>query len=87
MYNDKKIVMCGCCDFGKYLIENLINSGVKFDFFVTITPEQAEESKVSGYYDFRLLADKYNIPYYIPKQYSMKNADDEKFFITQKFDY
>ncbi len=83
---NKKIVMCGCHEFGSFLIPALINSGVEFSYFVCLTPEQGETNKISGYYDFHALAKKHNIPLYIPKKYSLEASEDIAFFSQQKFD-
>jgi len=86
MFDNIKIVMCGCCEAGYYLIRDLIEYGVKFASFVILTPEQGEQYHVSGYKDFSLLAEKYDIPVYYPKEYSLNSIDDIKFFSDNKFD-
>lgn len=86
MFDNIKIVMCGCCEAGYYLIRDLIEYGVKFASFVILTPEQGEQYNVSGYKDFSLLAEKYDIPVYYPKEYSLNSIDDIKFFSDNKFD-
>ncbi|HBH11763.1 MAG TPA: hypothetical protein DDX29_01370 [Clostridiales bacterium] len=86
MFDDAQIVMCGCCEVGYYLIQDLIKDGVKFSYFVTLTPEQGKQHNVSGYKDFRPLAEKYNIPVYYPKEYSLNSIDDMKFFSDNRFD-
>jgi len=86
MFDDVKIVMCGCCEVGYYLIQDLIECGVKFSYFVILTPEQGKQYNVSGYKDFHPLAEKYNIPVYYPKEYSLNSVEDAEFFSSNKFD-
>ncbi len=75
-----KIVMCGSHVAGEPVIRGLLEQGVCFDFFVCLTPEQGIQHNVSGYYDYRLLADQYDIPVYHPKSYSLKDEEDLRFF-------
>ena len=86
MYGDAKIVMCGCCEVGYYLVQDLINAGVKFSYFVILTPEQAQQYNVSGYRDFHPLAEKYSIPVYYPEEYSLSSTEDVNFFNDHRFD-
>lgn len=81
-----KIVMCGNHIGGKPIIEALIAAGYKFDYFVCLSPTQAIENNVSGYYDFSELAEKHNIPVYIPKKFTLKTEEDINFFKSNKFD-
>jgi methionyl-tRNA formyltransferase len=83
---DAKIVMCGCHEAGWYIIKDLLEAGIKFHHFVTLTPSQAEKHGVSGYKDFTDLARKYDIPVYIPEKYSLKADRDIDFFKEQQFD-
>lgn len=83
---NKRIVMCGCHEGLVPTIESLIQNGVRFDYFVTLTPEQARKHKVSGYYDYRKLAQEYNICHYIPEEFSLDTDTDINFFIENKFD-
>lgn len=86
MHQDKKIVMCGCHEAGVHLIEFLISKGIKFSYFVTLTEEQAQINKVSGYFDYSSIAKRNNIPVYIPNTYTLKNKQDEEFFKKEAFD-
>ena len=83
---NKNIVMCGCHTGGVKAIEGLLSAGYKFNWFVCLTPEQSKKYHISGYYDYRNIADKYNIPYYIPESYSLKSKKDANFFYQNKFD-
>ena len=83
--NDKSIVVCGCHVGGLKAIEGLLAAGINITHFVCLTPEQAERYKVSGYYDYRPLAEKYQIPVYIPSKYELDGAEDESFFLKNKF--
>lgn len=84
--NEKRVVMCGCHIAGKEVIEEIIKSGLIISYFVTLTPEQALKYKISGYMDYRELAELYKIPVYIPEEYSLKSGKDLLFFKEQSFD-
>lgn len=87
MFDKKlKVVMCGCHESGRYLIEQLLNSGVQFNYFVTLNEKQSKHYNVSGYKDFLDLAKKYKIPVYIPENYSLDSQKDLDFFKNNKFD-
>lgn len=81
-----RIVMCGCTDYGLHLIERLLRSGVEFAQFVVLSPEQGERGKVSGYCDLAPLAKQHGISVYVPKSYSLRDAEDIAFFQREKFD-
>lgn len=83
---DKKLVMVGCAESGFHVIKDLLESGFKFDFFVTITKEKAIQTNASGYFDFSELAKKYGIPIYYCEKYSLKSDNDIQFFKEQQFD-
>ena len=82
---DKKIVVCGCTDFGYEIVDFLLTNGINISHLVSLSPEQAIQYKVSGYKSFELLSTKYGIPIYYPKLYSMKETDFD-FFEKEKFD-
>lgn len=84
--NTIKIVMCGCHYAGYYIIEQLLKEGIHFSYFVTLNERQSKQYHVSGYKDFTGLAKKYNIPIYIPDEYTLDSSKDREFFKTQKFD-
>ena len=86
MSADKTIVMCGCLETGWYLMRDLLSTGLKIDYFVTLTREQAIENSVSGFRDFTDLARAHGIPVYVPRSYSLKHPDDVRFFETHRFD-
>jgi len=81
-----KICMVGCGEVGYHIVKNLIEEGLKFSYFVTLTKDQAIKNKVSGYIDFSDLATKNNIPIYYAKKYSLKDEEDLLFFEENKFD-
>jgi len=82
---DKKIVVCGCTDFGYEIVDFLLTNDVNISHLVSLSPEQAIQHKVSGYKSFELLSTKYGVPIYYPKLYSMKETDFD-FFEEEKFD-
>jgi len=83
---NKKICMVGNAESGYETIKHLLENGIIISYFITITEKQAEKALVSGFKDFKPLAEKYNIPIYYLNVYSMKNAMDVEFFRKQKFD-
>ena len=83
---DKKIVVCGCTDSGYDVVNHLLINGIKITHIVSLTPEQAKNSKVSGYKSFESLAQKFNTKISYPKEYSMNNESDSLFFENEKFD-
>lgn len=82
----KRIVMCGCAEVGRHLIEALIAAGVQFSYFVALTPEQGRQYGVSGFADLRELAVEHDIPVYVPRTYALTHQDDLAFFRDGKFD-
>jgi methionyl-tRNA formyltransferase len=83
---NKKIVMVGCLESGWEIIHFLLEQGIRFDYFVCLNPEQGKRYFVSGYKDFSALAEKFNIPVYFPRTYTLKNPEDQAFFKNHKFD-
>ena len=75
-----------CTESGYDVVNHLLINGIKITHIVSLTPEQAKNSKVSGYKSFELLAQKFNIKIFYPKEYSMKNESDSLFFENEKFD-
>lgn len=86
MIGTGKIVMCGCCDFGLHILEYLYRKGITISHIVTLTPEQAEKYKVSGYADFKPISARLKIPIYYAREYSLKSHSDQQFFEKEKFD-
>ena len=86
MNTTKKIVMAGCHETGWDLVKILLEHGIEFSYFVTITEEKATDQKVSGYKSFEDLAAIYHIPVYFAKKYSLKDDLDIAFFRDQQFD-
>ena len=81
-----KLVMVGCHQAGLHLVEGLLAAGVRFDHFVTLTPEQAQRHRVSGYQEYFSLAEKHQIPVYVPQDYGLKAEADLDFFRAHRFD-
>ncbi len=82
----KRIIMCGCGEVGTNLISSLIDAGVQFSHFVTLTPEQGSKYAISGYADLRSLAREHCIPIYVPRTYALTDAADVAFFREGRFD-
>ncbi len=82
----KRIVMCGCAEVGVNLVASLIECGVQFSQFVALTPEQGEKYGVSGYADFRPLAERHGVPLHVPRTYSLSDEADVAFFREGRFD-
>ena len=83
---EKKIVICGCTEFGYDVVNHLLINGIKISHIVSLTPEQAKTSKVSGYKSFEPLSQKFDLKIFYPNEYSMKNGSDLSFFENEKFD-
>ena len=73
---NKKFCMLGCHEAGYEIIKYLLENSIKIDYFITLTPEEVVKYKISGYFDFKNLANKYKIPIYYPKSYSLKDNED-----------
>jgi methionyl-tRNA formyltransferase len=84
--NKMKLLMCGCHVGGVPIIEELLELGYKFEYFVCLTPQQKDQYEISGYYDFREIAQKNEIPVYIPEKYSLNGEKDKLFFEENNFD-
>jgi methionyl-tRNA formyltransferase len=82
----KRIVMCGCAEVGVNLVTALLQAGMQFAHFVVLSPAQGRKYAVSGYADFRPLAEQYGIPVRIANSYALDEPDDIAFFQEQKFD-
>ena len=78
--------MAGCHEAGWDTVNHLLENGFKFDYFVSITEEEAQKNSVSGYKSFVDLAGRYNIPIYFAKTYSLKSSEDLEFFNKHNFD-
>ena len=83
---DKKIVVCGCTEFGHDVVNHLLLNGIKISYFVSLNSEQANSAKVSGYKSFESLSQKFDVPTFYPKTYSMKDISDLSFFQKENFD-
>lgn len=86
MNAESRLIMCGCHTGGVVAVKGLLQAGYSFDHFVCLTPEQGEQHRVSGFFDYRKLAEEYGIPVYHPKTYSLQNEEDQAFFSTHGFD-
>ena len=83
---EQKIVVAGCHEGGWNTINFLLEEGIKISAIVSITKEQAEKFKVSGYKGYEDLSKKYNIPIYYARKYSLKSQEDLDYFKENKFD-
>lgn len=81
-----KLVMCGCHESGWTTIRYLLEQGVHFDAFVSLTAEQAERYQISGYQSFADLAEQYQVPLYYVEKYNLKAEADLAFFRERQFD-
>lgn len=79
-----KIVFCGTHVVGVGVLNHLIQLGYKPSYIVTTKDDL--DGKISGFYNFSDLAKKFDIPVYYAKTYTLKNAQDQEFFETNKFD-
>lgn len=81
-----RIVLCGVHVVALPFIDGLIERGVVIDHIVTIDEDCGRRNKVSGWYDFNIIACKYNIPIYHARRYDLKHEDDAAFFEKHRFD-
>lgn len=81
-----RIVFCACCEVGVNILKCLIKNKIEISYIVSLLPEMAEKEKISGYYDYRQLANEFVIPVYNPEKYSLKSEKDLAFFKNNKFD-
>lgn len=81
-----KIVVCGCHEYGRHLMERLVASGVRIAYVVALTPEQGTRYNVAGYEDLRPVAEKFDIPVHVPESYALNTPKDEEFFARFGFD-
>lgn len=84
--NDAKLVMCGNHVGGEGVVRALLEADYRFSWFVCQSPEQAAAAGVSGYYDYRPLAEEWGISYYTPEKFSLDADADIEFFRSQRFD-
>jgi methionyl-tRNA formyltransferase len=78
--------MCGNHVGGEPVVRGLLDAGHRFAWFVAQTPEQASEAGVSGYFDYRPLAEEHGIPVYEPRSFALTNEQDVAFFAEERFD-
>lgn len=82
-----KIVLVGCTEYGFNLYKPLLEKKqIVISYIVTLNQEQSNQYNVSGYQDFTLLGQQYNIPVYYPSDYHLQNAQDIEFFQENAFD-
>ncbi len=81
-----KLVMWGNHVGGEPVVRGLIDHGFRFDWFVCQSPEQAEAAGVSGYHDYRPLAEANGIPFYVAESFTLKAEQDRAFFEAHRFD-
>jgi len=83
---NKKIVLCGCTESIFDIADYLLSKNISISYFVSLNTEQAQKYKVSGYYSFENLSQKYKVPIYYPQTYSLKHKHDKEFFENNQFD-
>jgi len=86
LYDNLKIVMCGCTRSGIEISQELLKNGLDISYFVTLTEQQAITAQVSDYHSFENISKHHNIPIYYPKTYSLKENSDFNFFEDNQFD-
>ena len=83
--SEPSIVFCGCHEAGLKLFHALREEGLSIDHLVTLSPDQGKRYAVSGYHDYRSLAEEAGIPVYTAKTYSLSDPADRAFFAEQRF--
>ena len=82
----KKISFLNCIESGYELLTHLLENNTQISYIISLTPDQAEKFKVSGYKDFSDISKKYNIPIYYPEKYNLSGEKDIEFFKSNNFD-
>ena len=83
---EKKICMLGCHEVGAALIPRLLNLGLKFESFVSISRDQAERANVSGYFDFSDMAEMAEVEIRYSEKFNLAGESDLAFFREKQFD-
>ena len=86
MSSTAKLVMCGCHEAGYPTVRYLLENGIPITHFMILSPEQSTKYQISGYFDYRPLAEDFGVPYSYPKTYSLKSGYDQAFFDENRFD-
>lgn len=83
---DKRICLLGCHEVGCEIVQYLFENNIKINYFIVLSPEQGKKYNVSGYFNYKDLAIKYNVPIYYPEKYSLNSEKDIDFFKKERFD-
>ncbi len=75
MGNKKNVVIFGCKNTTRYLINSLAEE-IEISHIITISKEKNEKVNVPDYTDLTDLSIKYSIPIYYCNKYSLKNDND-----------
>ena len=82
---NKNIVIFGCKNTTRYLIESLVNN-FKISHIVTISIEKNNKINVPDFTDLTDLSIKYKIPIYYCNKYSLKDNQDIDYLKSLKID-
>jgi len=75
-----------CTEGGYEVLRNLLDADVSVSSIVSLTPAQAEEYSVAGYYSMADLGDRHDIPIYYPDTYEMDEPRDVEYFRDRDHD-
>lgn len=84
--NDGNVVYASCTEAGFEVLRSLSGDVLSTSEIVSVTPEDAREHAISGYYSFEDLAEDEDIPIYYPKSYDMQNEEDLEHFQSLEAD-
>ena len=82
---NKNIVIFGCKNTTRYLINSLVNN-FKISHIVTISSEKNNKINIPDFTDLTDLSIKYKIPIYYCKKYSLKDNQDIDYLKSIKID-
>ncbi len=81
-----EIVYVSCCANGHFSLARMLEAGIAVSAVVTIDPQKALKSNVSGYKDFTSLCSEHGIPIRLLKRYDWKDHEDLAWIKSRKPD-
>lgn len=82
----RRIALCGVHVTSEPFVRGLLRHGIRIDRIVTIDEAKGAANKVSGWFDYRKIADEFGIPIHYAERYDLKSEADRRFFAEQRFD-
>ena len=80
------VVIFGVKDMTADIVEYIMDNQIaKVDLIVTIHPDVTKKNQVSGYQGLSWITEKYGIPVYETRSYSLNDEDSKRFFTENEF--